>query len=50
MSGLTGAMFTALSGLDAFSKGTETVSNNVANQATSGYAVESLAPQTVGNS
>lgn len=49
MSGLTGAMFTALSGLDAFSKGTETVSNNVANQATSGYAVESLAPQTVGN-
>lgn len=46
MSGLNSAMLTALSGLDAFSTGINMVGNNIANQATSGYAVENLNPQT----
>ncbi|MEE3501351.1 FlgK family flagellar hook-associated protein [Acidiphilium acidophilum] len=46
MSGLNSAMLTALTGLDAFSSGINMVGNNIANQATSGYAVESLNPQS----
>ena len=46
MSGLNSAMLTALTGLDVFSTGINMVGTNIANQATSGYAVESLNPQT----
>ncbi|MDE8345380.1 MAG: flagellar basal body protein [Acidocella sp.] len=42
MSGITGAMNTALSGLELFQAGISTVSNNLANQSTSGYTVESV--------
>lgn len=46
MTGLNTAISTALSGLDAFSKGIGTVGNNIANQTSSGYAVRSVDPQT----
>jgi len=42
MSGLTGAMDTALSGLQLYEVGINTVSNNLANATTTGYAVESV--------
>lgn len=46
MSGLTGAINTALSGIDAFEEGIQTVGNNISNQATPGYAVRTLMPET----
>lgn len=46
MSGLTSVMDTALSGLDAFQSGAATVSENVSNSATPGYAVRTLDPVT----
>jgi flagellar hook-associated protein 1 FlgK len=57
MSGLSGAVSTALTGLEAFVDGISTVSQNVANQTTAGYAQENLnlstiddaATDTVGN-
>jgi flagellar hook-associated protein 1 FlgK len=42
MSGITGAINTALSGILAFEAGINTVSENLANQSTPGYAVESV--------
>jgi flagellar hook-associated protein FlgK len=42
MSGLIGAVDTALTGLEAFVDGISTVSQNVANQTTPGYGEESL--------
>ena len=42
MSGLTGAMNTALTGLQAFEAGIGTVSENLTNQTTAGYAVENV--------
>jgi len=42
MSGITSAMNTALSGLDLFEAGIETVSNNLTNSTISGYSVESV--------
>jgi flagellar hook-associated protein 1 FlgK len=47
MSGLIAAVNTALSGLEAFVDGIGTVSQNVANQTTPGYAQETLVPTTV---
>lgn len=49
MSGLTGAMSVALTGIDAFEQGIAIVSQNVANQTTPGYAAESLTLSTVDN-
>lgn len=46
MSGIAGAMNTALSGLQLFEAGIATVSNNLANATTPGYAVESVNAQT----
>jgi len=46
MSGLTGAMNTALTGLDAFDAGITTVSENLTNASTPGYAVESVSTVT----
>jgi len=46
MSGLTGAINTALSGIDAFEEGIQTVGNNISNQATPGYAERTLMPET----
>jgi flagellar hook-associated protein 1 FlgK len=46
MSGLTGAIDTALSGLQLYEAGIATVSNNLANATTTGYAVESVSAQT----
>lgn len=46
MSGLTGAVNAALSGIDAFQEGIQTVGNNISNQTTPGYAVRSLMPET----
>lgn len=42
MSGITNAINTALSGLDLFEAGIATVSNNLANVSTSGYAAETV--------
>jgi flagellar hook-associated protein 1 FlgK len=42
MSGITGAINTALSGILAFEAGINTVSENLANQSTPGYSVESV--------
>jgi flagellar hook-associated protein 1 FlgK len=42
MSGLTGAINTALSGIEAYETGIAAVSENLANAAASGYAVESV--------
>jgi len=42
MSGLTGAMNTALSGINAFEAGINTVSQNLTNETTPGYAVETV--------
>ena len=47
MSGLIGAVNTALTGLEAFVDGIGTVSENVANQTTSGYGEENLNLTTV---
>jgi flagellar hook-associated protein 1 FlgK len=47
MSGLIGAVNTALTGLEAFESGISTVSQNVANQTTSGYATETVDFSTV---
>jgi flagellar hook-associated protein 1 FlgK len=47
MSGLIGAVDTALTGLEAFVDGISTVSQNVANQTTPGYGEESLNLTTV---
>jgi flagellar hook-associated protein 1 FlgK len=47
MSGLIGAVNTALTGLEAFVDGISTVSQNVANQTTAGYAQENLNLTTV---
>ncbi|MGE4481085.1 FlgK family flagellar hook-associated protein [Acidocella sp.] len=46
MSGITNAISTALSGLELFEAGISTVSNNLANTSTDGYAVESVNSQT----
>ncbi len=46
MSGITNAINAALSGLELFEAGISTVSNNLANATTSGYAVESVNAQT----
>jgi flagellar hook-associated protein 1 FlgK len=46
MSGLTGAMNTALSGLDAYDAGITTVSENLTNASTPGYSVESVSTVT----
>lgn len=46
MGGLTSAIDAAVSGLDAYRTGANTVSNNIANETTPGYAVRSLAPET----
>jgi flagellar hook-associated protein 1 FlgK len=46
MSGITAAINTALSGLELFEAGIGVVSNNLANESTSGYAVESIDPAT----
>ncbi|HTQ71237.1 MAG TPA: flagellar basal body rod C-terminal domain-containing protein [Acidocella sp.] len=45
MSGINNALTTALSGLDLFETGIETVSNNLTNATTPGYAVESVSAQ-----
>ena len=42
MSGITGALNTALSGIEAFESGINTVSNNLANETVAGFASESL--------
>ncbi len=42
MSGIIGAINTALSGIEAFESGINTVSNNLANETVSGYAAESV--------
>jgi len=42
MSGITGAIETALTGILAFEAGINTVSENLANQSTPGYSVESV--------
>ncbi len=42
MSGITGAMNTALSGLKLFEAGISSVSNNLANATTAGYSVENV--------
>jgi flagellar hook-associated protein 1 FlgK len=42
MSGISGAINTALSGLELFEAGISTVSNNLANQSTTGYSVEGV--------
>jgi flagellar hook-associated protein 1 len=49
MSGLIGAVDTALTGLEAFVDGIGTVSQNVANQTTPGYAQENVDLTTVGD-
>ncbi len=49
MSGLTGAINIALTGIDAFEQAIGTVSQNVANQTTPGYAVETAALSTIAN-
>ena len=46
MSGITGAMNTALSGLKLFEAGISSVSNNLANATTAGYAVENVIAST----
>jgi flagellar hook-associated protein 1 FlgK len=46
MSGLTGAIDAALSGLQYFETGINTVSENLANQSTAGYAVETATATT----
>ena len=46
MSGLTGAITTALTGLNAFEDGITTISENLSNQSTPGYAVETVSLQT----
>lgn len=46
MSGIANAINSALSGLELFETGIAAVSNNLANQSTPGYAVESVNPQT----
>jgi flagellar hook-associated protein 1 FlgK len=46
MSGLTGAINTALTGLTAFEDGITTVSNNLSNETTPGYAVENVNLET----
>ena len=46
MSGIAGAINTALSGLELFDAGINAVSNNLANQATPGYTVESVTAST----
>jgi flagellar hook-associated protein 1 FlgK len=46
MSGIANAINSALSGLELFETGIAAVSNNLANQSTPGYAVESVDPQT----
>jgi len=46
MSGIAGAINTALSGLELFEAGINAVSNNLANQATPGYTVESVTANT----
>lgn len=48
-SGLNSAVSAALSGLDVFSEGINTVGNNIANQATTGYAARSVNAQTARN-
>lgn len=45
-SGLNSAVSSALSGLDVFSEGINTIGNNIANQATTGYALRSVDAQT----
>lgn len=47
MSGITGAMDAALSGLQLFESGINTVSENLANQSTPGYGVETANAATV---
>jgi flagellar hook-associated protein 1 FlgK len=47
MSGLIGAINTALTGLEGFESGIGTVSQNVANQTTTGYATETVNFSTV---
>jgi flagellar hook-associated protein 1 len=42
MSGIIGAMNTALSGIEAFESGINTVSNNLANETVNGFAAESV--------
>src|ERR1700722_16419256 len=42
MSGIVGAINTALSGIEAFEAGINTVSNNLANETVSGFAAESV--------
>src|SRR5271168_2598387 len=42
MSGLIGAMNTALSGIEAFEAGINTISNNLANETTAGYGAETV--------
>ncbi|MCB8874901.1 FlgK family flagellar hook-associated protein [Acidisoma silvae] len=49
MSGLNAAMNIALTGIEAFEQGIGTVSQNVSNQTTPGYAVESLTLSTLFN-
>lgn len=49
MSGLTGAIDIALSGVQSFEQGIATVSQNVANQTTPGYAVQSVNTTTLVN-
>jgi flagellar hook-associated protein 1 len=46
MSGLAGAINTALSGIDVFEEGIQTIGNNIANEATPGYAIRTLMPET----
>jgi flagellar hook-associated protein 1 len=47
MSGITSAINTALSGLELFEAGINTVSNNLANETTPGYSVESVNGQAI---
>lgn len=47
MSGITSAINTALSGLELFEAGINAVSNNLANETTPGYSVESVNGQAI---
>ncbi|MGH7057874.1 MAG: FlgK family flagellar hook-associated protein, partial [Acetobacteraceae bacterium] len=46
MSGLTSAVNAALSGIDAFEDGVQTVSTNISNETTDGYALRTLETET----
>ena len=46
MSGLTASLSAALSGIDAFEQAIQTISNNISNETTSGYALRTVETET----